>query len=267
MTRYRNARYLAEINEDIDEDVIQSPDDAVVPQNAEETSFKKRYGDLRRHAQEEKVSFENRIKALEDQLAVAAKAQIKYPKTEAEVAQWMKTYPDVAAILQTLIGTTVDEKHTDVIKLRREIEEQRLEIEQEKAFQRLLVIHPDFAEIRAGDEFHEWAAEQPKWISDTLYNPDLIDHLPIARIVDLYKADIAKVTKQAPNPQSQRQLQRELATNVRVPSNTQPLDGGKRQWSDSAVAKLTHKEYERYEAEIDEAIASGNYLADLSGAR
>lgn len=266
MTRYRNAKYLAEINEDIDETVIQSPADAVVPNTPEETSFKKRYGDLRRHAQEERVSFENRIKALEDQLTVATKAQIKYPKTEAEVADWMKTYPDVAGILQTLIGQTVDSRHEDVVALRRQIEEQRLEVEQEKALQRLLKVHPDFNEIRAGDDFHEWAAEQPKWISDTLYDPDLIDEKPIARIVDLYKADLAK-NKPAPVPQSQRQLQRELATNVRIPSNTQPLDGGKRTWSDSEVAKLSHRDYEKYEAEIDAAIASGNYIADLSGAR
>ena len=33
-------------------------------------------------------------------------------------------------------------------------------------------LHPDFDEIRDGDEFHEWAEDQPKWVQDALYEND-----------------------------------------------------------------------------------------------
>ena len=49
-------------------------------------------------------------------------------------------------------------------------------------------IHPDFAEIRDSDDFHEWADEQPKWVQDALYE-NSEDARSAARAIDLYKAD------------------------------------------------------------------------------
>ena len=49
------------------EQVEQEPQEAE-PANAEEKSFKKRYGDLRRHQQQKEKEYEDRIKALENQL-------------------------------------------------------------------------------------------------------------------------------------------------------------------------------------------------------
>lgn len=266
MSKYRNARYLAEMNEDLDGiDVIQAPEDLVEPVDPEEKTFKKRYGDLRRFQQEEKAQFELRIKALEDQLAVASKAQIKYPKTEEQVAQWMKEFPDVAAIIQTIALKAADDKSVDAFKTRDELTALRIELEQEKAMQRLLRVHPDFTEIRGSDEFHEWAAESlPKMLVDVLYDPNNVDEKPIIRIVDLYKGDMGiSKPKKAPAPAPDNR--RDAATAVRVPTNIQPHDDGKRTWSQSAVAKLSDREYAKYEDEIDAAIASGKFIRDLTG--
>ena len=70
------------------------------PVNAEEKSFKKRYGDLRRHQQKKDKDYEERIKALEQQLTESTKSEIKLPKSDEDIDAWATKYPDVAAIVE-----------------------------------------------------------------------------------------------------------------------------------------------------------------------
>ena len=46
------------------------------------------------------------------------------------------------------------------------------EAQKDKAEAELMRIHPDFADIRDSDDFHDWADEQPKWVQDALYEND-----------------------------------------------------------------------------------------------
>ena len=62
------------------------------------------------------------------------------------------------------------------------------EATKDKAEAELMRIHPDFADIRDSDDFHEWADQQPKWVQDALYENDN-DARSAARAIDLYKAD------------------------------------------------------------------------------
>ena len=59
---------------------------------------------------------------------------------------------------------------------------------EKKQKQNLLVCIPDFESIRSGDEFHNWADEQPKWVKDALYE-NMDDAKSVARVIDLYKQD------------------------------------------------------------------------------
>jgi len=72
------------------------------PKNAEERTFKKRYGDLRRHSQEKEKQFQKQLDELKAQLEKSTKKEIKLPKTEAEIEEWAKEYPDVAGIVETI---------------------------------------------------------------------------------------------------------------------------------------------------------------------
>ena len=58
--------------------------------SAEEKTFKKRYGDLRRHAQKQKAEFEKELADIRAQLAQTAQEQIKLPKSEEEIDAWAK---------------------------------------------------------------------------------------------------------------------------------------------------------------------------------
>jgi hypothetical protein len=62
------------------------------PTNAEEKSFKKRYGDLRRHQQQKEKEYEDRIARLEEQLTKATQQEIKLPKSDDDIEAWATQY-------------------------------------------------------------------------------------------------------------------------------------------------------------------------------
>lgn len=266
MTRYRNKAYLDEINDvDTDDEHVLQEQEELVVKNAEEDSWKKRYGDLRRKAQQDTANLENRMKSLENQLNEATQAQIKLPKTEAEVKRWVETYPDVADILKTLIHIETKDKQTEIINTRQEIDDLKHERAKEAAFSELLKIHPDFNEINADPEFHEWVSKQHKNIADSLYVNDL-DYEWAADSIEKYKLQTAAKAKAAPAPRSDSR--REAATAVRTPRAQEPINPNSGEWTESRVEALSRRDYERYEDEIDAAIRSGKFVYDLSaGAR
>ena len=173
-------------------------EDEEEPKNAEERTFKKRYGDLRRHSQEKEKQFQKQLDDLKSQLEQATKKEIKLPKTEAEIETWAKDYPDVAAIIETIAIKKAKEQSDALEQRIKEIDELNARTSKEKAEVELLRIHPDFAEIRESDDFHEWADEQPKWVQDALYE-NSEDARSAARAIDLYKADRNIGTKEKVN--------------------------------------------------------------------
>ena len=82
----------------------------------EEQSFKKRYGDLRRHMADKDKKTEERIQALEDQLSKATRNELVLPKSEDEIAEWSKKYPDVAGIVETIADNKARERSSDLDK-------------------------------------------------------------------------------------------------------------------------------------------------------
>ena len=87
---------LGETEEPVTKEKAESEEE---PKNAEEKTFKKRYGDLRRHSQEKEKQFQKQLDDLKSQLEKATKQEIKLPKSEEELETWAKDYPDVAPIV------------------------------------------------------------------------------------------------------------------------------------------------------------------------
>ena len=110
----------------------------------EEQSFKKRYGDLRRHMADKDKKTEERIKALEDQLSKATKNELVLPKSEDEIAEWTKKYPDVAGIVETIADKKARERSSDLDKRLENIEKMRVEATKEKAEAELMKLHLTF---------------------------------------------------------------------------------------------------------------------------
>ena len=227
------------------------------PTNAEEKSFKKRYGDLRRHQQQKEKEYEDRIARLEEQLTKATQQEIKLPKSDDDIEAWAKKYPDVAAIVETIAIKKAREQSQGLEARVREIDEMKASAAREKAEAELMRLHPDFDNIRDSDEFHEWVDEQPKWVQDALYENDS-DAKSAARAIDLYKADKNIRTKSA-SP-------KDAASSVNTRGRSKPTENESLSYyKESQVAKMSASEYEKVADDIMEAIRKGKFIYDLSG--
>jgi hypothetical protein len=229
------------------------------PVNAEEKSFKKRYGDLRRHQQTKEKEYENRIKALEEQLAESTKSEIKLPKSDEDIEAWAKQYPDVAGIVETIAIKKAREEAQGLEDAKKEIKEMKTATAREKAEVELMRAHPDFGEIRDSDDFHNWAEEQPKWVQEALYENDT-DARSASRAIDLYKADMNITTKK---PVSTKDAARSVDS--RSSRDEPKVDGKEGTFTESQVAKMTTQQYEKASDQIMEAIRTGKFIYDMSG--
>jgi len=228
------------------------------PTNAEEKSFKKRYGDLRRHSQKQLQEHVEKINALQSQLEQSTKQEIKLPKSDEDIDAWASQYPDVAAIVETIAIKKAKEQSSGLEARVKEIDEMREKANRDRAEVELMTAHPDFADIRDSDEFHEWAEEQPKSIQDALYENDN-DARAASRAIDLYKADKGIKTKKSSSGKD--------AAKAVSKTNTRSEPSGEEAGmvKESVVQKMSAQQYEKNADKIMEAIRSGKFVYDISG--
>jgi len=230
------------------------------PTNAEERTFKKRYGDLRRHTQDKEKQFQKQLDDMKEQLAKATKKEMKLPKSDEDIEAWATEYPDVAKIVETIAMKKAKEQSLELESRIQKIDEMSADAQKDKAEAELMRIHPDFNDIRDSDEFHDWADEQPKWVQDALYENDN-DARSAARAIDLYKSDkgIGKEVK----TKSDKSAAMEVGTK-NTKTKVDATDSGKK-ILESSVQKMSAQQYEKQADTIMEAIRSGNFVYDVSG--
>ena len=233
------------------------PDDANL--NAEEKTFKKRYGDLRRHTQQQQTQLQSQVDELRKQLEQSTNNQIKLPKSEEELEAWAAQYPDVAKIVRTIAMKEAKDQTAEFEKRFKSLDEREQQTAVEKAEMELIKIHPDFVKIRDSDEFHNWVEEQPKWIQQALYENDT-DFVAASRAIDLYKAD--KGMRKAKPAATER----DAASSVRT-RNGGGAPSGQEEGSylESDVNKMSLQQYEKNQESIQKAIQTGRFVYDVSG--
>ena len=225
---------------------------------AEEKSFKKRYSDIRRHMQEKDAEYKAELDKLKAQLEAATRNELVLPKTADDVEAWAKKYPDVAGIVEAIAEKKANERAADLDGRLKEIEAMRITAKREKAEAELAKLHPDFDSIRTDDAFHEWASKQPKVYQDALYE-NAEDVMSVARVIDLYKSDMGIKTKK---PTS---ADKDAAASVKTKRTTVPeADERAGYFSESQVAKMSIKEYEKNMDAIMDAQRKGKFIYDMT---
>ena len=264
-----NRRYKRESIEEVDKEIeeleAQRSQQEAEPEvteeqeenlNPEEKTFKKRYGDLRRHTQQIQEQHTGELRKLQQQVESLTRKQVKLPKTDEELEEWSEKYPDVAKIVETIATKKALEARKDVEEKLKYVDEMQTKVQVEKAENELSKLHPDYIDLRMSEEFHQWVTEQPKWIQSALYENDT-DHLAAAKAIDLYKLETKKVTKKDT---------KEAAKSV---SNTkrsdEPTATSRNVWSESRVKGLSAKDWDRYEEDIQTAVREGTFVYDLTG--
>jgi hypothetical protein len=224
--------------------------------SAEEKSFKKRYGDLRRHMQQKEKEWDEKFEALQK---ASAKAGIVPPKSDEDIEEWTNKYPDVAGIVETIAAKKAQEMFSKADTRLKELDEAQAEAHRVKSENEIRKSHSDFDQLRESDEFHNWADAQPKWVRDALYeNAD--DPASVVRVIDLYKSDkgLTNEAKKANRKAAASPVSKRSRTEVDVADANGMI-------RESEVARMTDKEFEERADEINKAMRSGKFVYDVSG--
>ena len=224
--------------------------------SAEEKSFKKRYGDLRRHMQQKEKEWDEKFEALQK---ASTKAGIVPPKSDEDIEEWTNKYPDVASIVETIAAKKAQEMFEKADTRLKELDEAQAEANRVKSENEIRKSHSDFDDLRQSDEFHDWADAQPKWVRDALYeNAD--DPASVVRVIDLYKSDkgLTKEAKKANKKAAASPVSKRSKTEVDV-------DDANGSIRESEVARMSDKEFEERSDEINKAMRNGKFVYDVSG--
>ena len=224
--------------------------------SAEERTFKKRYGDLRRHVQQKEKEWEEKFSALEKR---SEREGIVPPKSDEDIDNWAKQYPDVAGIVETIATKKAQEMFEKANIRIKEIDEERMELKRDSAENVIRKAHSDFDDLRAADEFHNWADEQPKWVKDALYkNSD--DPDSVIRVIDLYKMDkgLTVSDRKKNTKNAAKTVTRKGKTQVDIYDASDSI-------KESDVARMSNEEFAEKSDEINAALRSGKFIYDVSG--
>ncbi len=232
-------------------------DPGILEIDAEDATFKKRYGDLRRYSQKEMKKLRDELEAAKN-AAPSAPVVIDVPQDDKELEEWMNKYPDaarfVSSVAEKKAAAVTKQLENDLAAIRKregEIARREAEVELKK-------MHPDLDDIRSSDEFYDWIEEQPKWVVDAVNE---VDAKSVGAVLDLYKAQTQRTTP-VKESKTQRQLDREAADlSIRRTPHTEPNTRAK-VIRESDVRKMSVKEYQVAEPEIMKALAEGRYVHD-----
>ena len=214
-------------------------------------NYKKRYDDLKKHYDNKLNEFKQREQELLDQ---AREGQVKYtpPKSEEELAEFKKKYPDVYDVVETVASMqsesrakTLEEK----VKLLQEREQELIRLDAEKE---LKANHPDFDDIRNSDDFHAWAKSQPESIQNWIYK-NAGDPEAASRALDLFKSDMGiSKTKKSSSPKRKASAADMVSAKT---TNVEPSQA--KVWTEKEILALSPAEFDRLEKEIDKAWEEG----------
>jgi len=243
-------------SEEVTEEKTSDTEDKEETLSREEKSFKKRYGDLRRHMSEKETEWKERLDLVEGRMN---NSSISLPKSDEDIAEWTAKYPDVAGIVETIATKKAEEMFSKADVRLKKIDEANYESQRMESELQIKKSHSDFDELKESDSFHDWADEQPKWVQDALYeNAD--DPASVVRVIDLYKSDKG-MTNSAKKIKS-----KETASVVNKRSKTS-IDTAESAgtFKESDIANMSDKDFEKNQEEITLAMRSGKFIYDISG--
>ena len=216
------------------------------PVTAEEKAFKKRYDDLKRHYDKTLSNHKNEVTKLKTQIEQSTNKLLP-PKDPNELEAWRSKYPEVYDVIQSVALNQADERAKKLEEKFQFLQGQQSQIAKEKAEVELLKRHPDFAEIRATDAFHEWAQKQDATIQGWLYdNPDNAELA--ARAIDLYKMDSGITTKSSTKAETKKKDAAKAVTTTKKGNQISVTE--KKIWTVDEISKLKPHEFDKHEKEI-----------------
>ena len=219
-----------------------------------EVRYKKRYDDVKKYYDLKLSEWKLEKETLEAQKKAIEEPRPKYapPKTPEELDRFKDQYPDVYQVVETISHKMATQQVEDLQAEIGRLTAKEKKTKVQSAYRQLLNNHPDFEEIKTSQEFLAWLEQQPQSISEGITKNNT-DPVWASRTVDLYKADIGMNRKQTSNrsKDAAKAVTKSAARDINITGKS-----GKT-WKMSEIQKLKPWEFEKYEAEIDQAARSG----------
>lgn len=211
------------------------------------SGFEKRYKDAQRYI----TKLNKRVAELE----AAQKKSVQLPKSEEQLSEWMKKYPDVADIVRTIALK-------ESTPVREQIEEIEREMQKAKTEAAVLKAHSDYHDIMDDPKFHEWADGLSTALQSAIYD-DVDRPQDVIHILRMYKAETGK-KDDADEPNEKKAAS---STKPRRSSAEPDKNGGSRGrvYRESEIKSMNIREYERNYDDIMKARVEGRIEYDLSG--
>jgi len=224
------------------------------PYKKVEHNWKKRYDDLKTLRDTEL----NKWRSREQELMASNRPEYQAPKTVEELEDFKLKYPDVYGVVET-VSHLQSEAKTEALEAQvLALQEREAATLRKEAETELYNKHPDFADIRDSDDFHDWAASQPEDIQAWVYNNPNNVRLA-SRAIDLFKQDIglASTKKKQTRKKSNRSSSSTAADMVSTKTTTIDATSEPKIWTQEEIAALPMDEFDRLESEIDKALEEG----------
>ena len=240
---------------DLPEEANTQQDEGLVSRK-QEHDWQKRYSDLksyhdrqRNEWQQEKELLDAKTKLVEQSTSLAS-----MPKTTEELEEFKQEFPDVYGVVETVSRLQAESRTAEIEKRIAALNKKEEEAKYKSAEQELLVLHPDFIELKQSSEFLNWLDSQPSTISDGIYK-NRTDARWAARILDLYKMD----SNVQPRSKSKKA---DAAEAISITQKTVPAtsSGDKKIWTNAEISKLKPHEFEKLESEIVKASREGRII-------
>lgn len=275
MPKYRRQETAEELEDnvlEVNEELDNEDNDNQAELNAEAETWKKRHGDLRRHAQTKEQEFNQRIAELEDKVKEVSKdpTDTKPPASTEELEEWMEKYPVVAKMIDSIALKRVTDADEVYAKKFQKTEELDFKIALKEQKILLNDFQPEFFnKIDVSTEFKEWLEEKaPSWAKEALFPGKGVmpDASKASDAIDLYKIRTGYNSSVQEDVKENAQDDRKAAAGTKVPTNSSKPKGKKGiKFSESQVERMTQRDYEKNEDAIAEAMENGEFEYDLSG--
>ena len=222
----------------------------------QEHDWQKRYSDLKSYHDRQRNEWQQEKELLDAQAKLAGQTTslASMPKTTEELEEFKQEYPDVYGVVETVSRLQAEERTAEIEKRIAALTKKEEEAKYKTAEQELLVLHPDFIELKESSEFLNWLDSQPETISNGIYK-NRTDARWAARILDLYKMD----SNVQPKSKSKKADAAEAVsfTHKTVPATS---SGDKKIWTNAEISKLKPHEFEQLESEIVKASREGRII-------
>jgi len=214
-------------------------------------------------ATQEASELRKKVSEMEERLSYREQLQTQ-PATTETVAQegdlksLMEDYPDIAKPLISKINS-LENQLNNTTQTQEQREEERVMAEHVAAIK---AAHPDLDEVRTSDDFQGWMSRQSNFYQRIAEEGSAED---VVELLNSYKKAVGYDTPIV-DKSSKKAAKLEAAKKVadpKLPKTRQSSSGNsKTRFSVDEISRMTPKQFEKYEKEIDKAYSSGRIAVD-----